>query len=425
MTKPFRQASLASTKPHKFNNPGVILITIFDNSQPKAHSAILKYRSLYFRNELTNINRDKNNIKTVNLNDVTIQQFEIIIKYIYGGIVSLEDLDTLFVFDLMVITCEFLFEELAKRLETYLIETKASWLRLHFSKVFQKSFQNNKFQELQNWCNDIIVKHPEKFFESENFTSIQENASISLIKRDDLQMEEVKIWKHIIKWGIAQNPGLSSDPKNWSNDNFLTIKTTLQNCLPFIRFFQISSEDVNDYLQPYRRMLDENLWDDIFKKCLSPNRPISTVILPPRVVLTQTLPPRTTEPFSKIINEAQAAEITSWIDKKADTDGFTPASFWNLCDRQTNLIVVVKVKDTDEILGGRVKNPEYAIYCSSNCGPVFGGRNCDLVIYNSINECWNVQSAYEKRIRNVAYYSGGFSYFSVDEYEIFQLNKKS
>ncbi|RIB28434.1 hypothetical protein C2G38_2028551 [Gigaspora rosea] len=381
----------------------------------------------------------------------------------------------------MITTCEFLFEELAKHLETYLIETKASWLRLHFSKVFQKSFQNNKFQELQNWCNDIIVKIPEKFFESEDFTSIQENVLISIIKQDDLQMEEIKIWKRVIEWGIAQNTGIPPDPKNWSNENCLTMKTTLQNCLPFIRYFQISSENVNDHLQPYRRILEDNLWDDIMKRLLFPNKPISAVILPPRVVLTQKLPPRTTEPFSTIINEAQAAEITSWIDKKVDIytatdnpyefkllcrgtrDGFTSTSFWNLCDKQTNVVVVVKIKDTDEILGGynpigwdktidykyyncdksfifslrngtiqnsilsHAKNPKYAIYCEHKCGPIFGGGSigdCDLVIFDRSNQCWNVRNAYEKRLRNVAYDSYGVSYFSVDEYEVFRISKK-
>ncbi|RIB11850.1 hypothetical protein C2G38_70093 [Gigaspora rosea] len=46
----------------------------------KTHSVILRYRSLYFRNELANINKDDNNIKTINLNHVSIQQFDIIIK---------------------------------------------------------------------------------------------------------------------------------------------------------------------------------------------------------------------------------------------------------------------------------------------------------------------------------------------------------
>ncbi|RIB20911.1 hypothetical protein C2G38_2140940 [Gigaspora rosea] len=380
----------------------------------------------------------------------------------------------------MVTACEFLFEELAKRLETYLIETKTSWLRLHFSEVFQKSFQNNKFQELQNWCNNIIVKHPVTIFESESFTSIQENALISLIKRDELQMEEVKIWKHIIEWGIAQNPGIPPEPRNWSNDNFLTMKTTLQNCLPHIRYFQISSDDVINYLQPYRRMIDDNLWDDIMKKLLSPNRSVSSVILPPRVVLTQILPHRTSEPFSTIINETHAAEITSWIDKKADAytatnypyefkllrgtrDGFTPNSFWNLCDKQINIVVVAKIKGTDEILGGynpigwdksastsvhrkckesfifslkngtiqnsilsRVKNPKYAIDCYSSCGPAFGGSyNCELIFF-SPSVCWNRLDSYEKRIRNISTYNfSGYSYFSLDEYEIFKISKKS
>ncbi|RIB18228.1 hypothetical protein C2G38_1365059 [Gigaspora rosea] len=149
-------------------------------------------------------------------------------------------------------------------------------------------------------------------------------------------MEEVNIWKRIIEWGIAQHSDIPSDPKNWSNENFLTMKATLKNCLPFIRYFQISSENVIDHLQPYRQILDNNLWDDIMKRLLFPNKPISSVILPPRVVLTQTLPPRTTEQFSTIIrtteqfstiirtteqfstiiSEAHAAEITSWIDKK-------------------------------------------------------------------------------------------------------------
>ncbi|RIA99819.1 hypothetical protein C2G38_2237527, partial [Gigaspora rosea] len=150
----------------------------------QAHSAILKYRSLYFCNELANIRKDENNIKTLNLKNLTIQQFEIIIKYIYGGVVLLENHNASFIFELMLITCEFLFNELAKYLETHLIETEAHWLRLNFTHIYKKIFKNNKLQELQK-CAMILY-------------------------RDDLQMEEVKIWNYVIKWGIAQNPGLPS-----------------------------------------------------------------------------------------------------------------------------------------------------------------------------------------------------------------------
>ncbi|RIB15429.1 hypothetical protein C2G38_2247647 [Gigaspora rosea] len=143
----------------------------------------------------------------------------------YSSVVSLENVDTSFVFNLMVIT----------------------------------------------------LTHPEKIFELEEFTSIQENVLILFIKRNELQMEEVKIWKHIIEWEIAQNPDIPPEPRNWS----LTMKTTLQIVYLVSVIFK--------YLV---------MMYDIMKKLLSSNRPVSSVILPPHVVLTQTLPSRTTKPFS-------------------------------------------------------------------------------------------------------------------------------
>ncbi|RIB29210.1 hypothetical protein C2G38_2057257, partial [Gigaspora rosea] len=152
--------------------------------------------------------------------------------------------------------------------------------------------------------------------------------------------------------------------------NFLALKTTLQNCLPHIRYFQMSSDEVIDSVQPYKQILENDLWDDITRKFMSPNRQVSSIILPPRKILTPTLPVRNTDPFSTVINEAHAAEIASWVDKKENTysltnnpyefklllrgtrDGFTKDSFWNLCDKQTHLVVVMKVKGTDEIIGG-------------------------------------------------------------------------
>ncbi|RIB17215.1 hypothetical protein C2G38_1450578 [Gigaspora rosea] len=378
----------------------------------------------------------------------------------------------------MLVAYELILEELAKHLETLLIESNAHWLRLHFARIYRESFKNNKLLKLQEWCNDIVVRYPIKVFESEDFISLQENALISLIERDDLQMEEVKIWNYVIKWGIAQNPGLSSDPEEWSNENILTLKTTLKNCLPLIRYFQISGDNLYEYIQPYQQILEKNLWKDLVKKHMAPNKPISSVILPPRMILKTELPHRSTEPFSKVINEAHAAEISSWIDRNTDLysilnipyefklllrgsrDGFTSESFWNLCDKQENLVIVIKVKDTDEILGGynpigwdkskngyesskdcftfslkngnvqnsilsRVKGTNNAIANKFYCGPIF--LNC-LYMYNSDRNyrchCYKYVT-YEKLIRDRSTYIDQISYFSVEEYEIFQIHKKN
>ncbi|RIB24388.1 hypothetical protein C2G38_2031931 [Gigaspora rosea] len=224
---------------------------------------------------------------------------------------------------------EFLLEELTTFLEKHLIEEKSHWLRLHFTQIYQKSFQNNQFQNLQKWCNDFLVKYPTKIFDSEDFTSLQGNALVSLIKRDDLQMEELKIWNYVIKW-----------------------------------------DDIVGKIEPYQAILERDLWKDIMKRITNPNREISSKILPPRIILKPTLPTRAMESFSTVINEEHAAEIASWIDKKAipysikdnpyefklllrgTRDGFNVATFWKLCDKQENTIVVMKVNNTDEILGG-------------------------------------------------------------------------
>ncbi|RIB12030.1 hypothetical protein C2G38_2201794 [Gigaspora rosea] len=421
----------------------------------QAHSAILRYRSLHFRNELANVSKDKNHIKTLYLKNISIQHFEIIIRYIYGGVVLLDNHNSSFKFELMFIAYELLFDELAKHLETHLIETEAHWLRLNFTRIYQKIFQNDKLQELQKWCNDVVVKHPNKVFESQDFSSLQENALVSLICRDDLQMKEVKIWNHIIKWGIDQNPGLPTNPENWSSENFLALKTTLRNCLPHIRYFQISGDDIIDNVRPYKKILEKNLWKDITDKLISPNRQVSSIILPPRIISTPKLPNRNTEPFSAVINESHAAEIASW-------DGFTADSFWKLCNKQKHLVVVIKVKGTDEILGGynyvgwdyptslykncndsfifslkncaiqnsilsRVIKPEHAIKCLDNFGPLFSG-GCDLLMSNNSNQdrkCFCYPYSYEKRIRNDSTFeSDGWSYFSAEEYEIFQIIEK-
>ncbi|RIB16435.1 hypothetical protein C2G38_1510491 [Gigaspora rosea] len=378
----------------------------------------------------------------------------------------------------MLVTNELILEELAGYLEILLIESYSHWLRLHFPRIYQESFQNNKLLNLQKWCNDIVVKYPNKVFESKDFTSIRENAIVSLIERDDLQMEEVKVWKCILKWGIAQNPGLSSNPEDWSNENVLLLKTTLKNCLPRIRFFQISGEDIYEHIQPYKKILEKNLWKNLIKRHMAPNQPVSSVILPPRVILTTELPQKSTKPFSNVITEANSAEIASWIDKndnmysisnnpyefrllfRGSRDGFTRESFWNLCNGQKDLVVVIKVKGTDEILGGynpigwdksvgdsekceecftfslkngtvqnsilsRVKNLKAAIYSSSNYGLTFASS---LYMYcnNHNNRCFCYKDdsymCYEKPIRKESTYDDRFSYFLVEEYEIFQIH---
>ncbi|RHZ89478.1 hypothetical protein Glove_13g74 [Diversispora epigaea] len=338
-----------------------------------AHSNILKYRSPYFRKELENVQPNENNIKTINKSNISAQIFHVILKYIYGGIVNLENVETRFIFDLMLAANEFELKELTNKLETLLIDTKASWLKTYFSLIYRTIFRENTFKKLDNYCNNITAKHPSLIFDSSDFASLPVSALVSLLKLDELQMEEVKIWDYVIKWGISQNPTLPTNLEEWSKESFLILKTTLQQCLPYIRYFHLSSIEIFDKIRPYKKILDKQLWKDIHQKLAAPGRSVKSIILPVRSTLVTELHPlieEPKEPFSTIISEEHAAEISSWIDRKTTTysatnipykfelilsgtrDGFAPQTFWNICHGHANTVVVAKVKFTDEILGG-------------------------------------------------------------------------
>ncbi|RHZ73582.1 hypothetical protein Glove_230g70 [Diversispora epigaea] len=388
-------------------------------------------------------------------------------------------MDTRTMYDLMIVANELEFGELSQKLENHFIESKASWLRTYFTFVYHSIFKHNKFQNLEKFCNDIIIKHPSIIFESVEFTSLHESALVSILERDDLQMKESEIWDYVIKWGTAQNPTLPKKLEEWSDENFMTLKATLQRCLPLVRYFHISNSDIMDKIKPYKKILDKQLWNDWKQHLILPDRPIKSTILPPRLVLKQELP-RAIELFSTIINEEHASMIASWIDNRPTSyssrdnpyefqlilrgskDGFAPRTFWNICDGHANTIVVTKVKGTNEILGGfnplawdntkegymktdesfifsfkdaniqnsilsRVKNENRAL-CHSPwkdiVGPNFG--NCEFMIQSFVSNftrdtvslCKNT-GYYEKNIRTTG------DRFSIIDYEVFKIIKKS
>ncbi|RHZ76307.1 hypothetical protein Glove_199g72 [Diversispora epigaea] len=254
-----------------FSNKDVF-ITFKNEKFFMAYPNMLKHCSLYFCKELKNVILNENNIKKITISNISDEIFDIILKYIYGDTVDLENVET----------------------------------------------NGNNFKGLEKFCNDIVAKYPSLIFDAGDFTSLRESALVFLLKRDALQLEKVIIWEYLIKWRTSQNSTLPVDLKKWTHENFETLKTTLQQCLPLIRYFHIPSNDLEQYL-------------------IDSNQPVESIILPPRIFV-QELPTRIAKPtnlFSTIITYEHVAKISSWIDHKS-----------------TSTVLIMKVKGTDEILGG-------------------------------------------------------------------------
>src|SRR5581483_8652969 len=94
------------------------------------------------------------------------------------------------------------------------------------------------------------------------------------IQCNNFYMREVQIWEYVLKWGLAQNPELPSDHKSFSKDDFKTLKKTLQQCIPFIRFTNLTAKEFMEKVMPYRKILPKELYEDslnTFMGLLDPN----------------------------------------------------------------------------------------------------------------------------------------------------------
>ena len=392
----------------------------------------------------------------------------------------MEEFDASDIIKILVAASELSIQDLIPYIQSFLIENKVNWIEQNFSMVYQTSFENNSFLKLQKFCTELISKGPDKIFKSLDFNSISEKSLISLIQHDNLQMRDVQVWEYVLKWGLAQNPGLPSNPKSLSNDDSNALKNTLQKCIPFIKFYNLTSDEFYSNVFPYKKILPKELREDLMDHFLNPSSKQKETANTQKIEEIKVT--NSTNINSKIITFQRVELISKWIDRleitdkkknsykfnlmfrtleditdkiknsykfdlifRASRDGFSPDKFHEICDNISHTITIVKVKNSDEILGGynpivwksdcdkktkdsfifsfenkdnvanhilsRVTFESHAIYYATHCGPSFGYG--DLVCFERY--CYCEKHAYEKPIRKFDEKS------LVEEYEVFQI----
>ncbi|POG76291.1 carbohydrate-binding module family 13 protein, partial [Rhizophagus irregularis DAOM 181602=DAOM 197198] len=290
-------------------------IEVGDNPHVKtfhAHMVILSYRSPYLRRKLsTNKKNNDGTLTCIELPNILPEIFEIILRYIYSGKLSLKEIDPSNIIKLLVAANELSLQELVIYIQSFLIENKANWMKQNFDLIYQTSYENDSFLDLQNYCNGLISNEPDKIFKSQDFTSIPEKLLIAVIQNDNLQMSEVQVWKHVFKWGVAQN---SAKLEDYSQDDFNTLKNTLRQCIPFIRFYNLTSKEFAYEVHPYKEVLPKELYEDLLLSFLdSDNKKGESKPRIPRNIDSRDID-------SNIITSQHAEIISKWVGKLEITD---------------------------------------------------------------------------------------------------------
>ncbi|GBC07370.1 hypothetical protein RclHR1_07410006 [Rhizophagus clarus] len=446
----------------------VIIYAGENETEIRAHSPILSIRSQYFCAAFSNEWANKNNGKFIfNKPNVSPQILKIILRFFYCGKIDLTKLQGPEILNLLIAVDELNVQILIQCIQEYLIKHHHDFLHQNSIEILETFYHFETFTELWTYCLGKICENPIILFNSDNFINLKEPLLELLLKRDDFLLDEIVIWDSLIKWSFAQNPSIQKDVKKWKKEDITIMERTLHKLIPLIRFYHMTSGDFISKVYPFKELLPEDIINNLLAFHTSQNKKLCVDIQLPRNPKYDSI----------IINSKHFALFSNWIERKnhsyyhesnspydfkllfrASRDGNTPADFHTKCDDKGATIVIIKIPNSEQILGGynplewnssiigpwkctknsfifsftnrnnfqtaevgHVNNSycEYAIYCNQNYGPVFGDGH-DL--YQDNNGIWKSYGSYSYPKINIQ--MTGYNVFNVEDYEVFQVVKK-
>ncbi|GBB87679.1 hypothetical protein RclHR1_14160005 [Rhizophagus clarus] len=438
-----------------------------------ALSNILRIKSQYFRTAFSNEFAKKDGKFILITPNIPPQLFKIILRFIYCGKIDLTKLQGPDVLKLLVVVDELKIQTLILCIQEYLVKYIHIFLQQYPIEILETIHQHEIFTDLWNYCLEEICAEPDILFKSDKFINLKVTLLELLLKRDDLLLDEIDIWDNLIRWCFSQHPCIQQDDVNkWNNEEIIIMKRTLHEFIPLIRFYHITSEDFLLKVYPFRMLLPEDLINNVLAFHMAPNKILKSDMQPFRKQKSVS--------DSAIIDDEHFAIFSSWIEKENDSyynkrnipynfkllynssrDGNSAADFHKRCDNKGATIVIAKVANSDEIIGGynpvswdstntwkSTKNSfifsfmsstnlqtakvshinvgyfDYSIYCYQNHGPTFGSGH-DLAHYGGTTWRSNNKYSYPKiDIPKNCKIAKSYKFFNIENYEVFQVIKK-
>ncbi|CAG8670212.1 12378_t:CDS:2 [Dentiscutata heterogama] len=361
----------------------------------QVHTLILRIRSSYFRSAFSSnwAIRNNNGHLVLKKPNISALVFEIILKYLYCGIVDFQSQNNEIILELLVAADELGIQRLINSVKEFLSKNCGKFLQPDPIKMLDTVICHNVFDNLKN----VYLK---TF--NENYRDFLQKDPIKLlhfiIRREEFS-ELIKLSLEI----ICENPKLIFN----SNE-----------------FHQIIGEEFMCEVWPSRHLLPDSLIEDIFRCYLVSSAVPKYHAFPVRwgninIILD-----------SVLVNKKFIFLLTKWIDNKAIDDtnqkefrykfnllfrssihGLTSQIFHQKCDNKGATIVIAKISNSNMLVGGynpldwngngiykettdsfifsfsdpnnpqsaklgRVNNyRKYAVYCYIRHGPTFGSSH--------------------------------------------------
>ncbi|CAG8766502.1 2103_t:CDS:1, partial [Racocetra persica] len=337
------------------------------------------------------VNNLLTNIETIlgNLNEREIFQLLMMAKVLKHNIITdrlflsegftkliLDNLNCTEILNLLIIADQMQLQKFFNHMLNFIDQKLEEYMNLDAFSVIRIIFNNAAFKSLHDPCLHLICINPRSLFEHRKFTQLDKSILMLVLQRDDLgTLKEINIWNYLVQWGIAQNSIiLRNNFKEWRKEDYDILEKTIHDCIPLIRWYQMSMLDISENLNFLQNIISiEPILHYLHGNTTPSNR-------------TTTLPPRYTPPNHMFHVRLQHFDIiASWIDKKdlnnssnnneqitpneslyynsdnnpynfsllycAKRDGFNSKEFHRLCDDKGPTVTIIKIMDLG-IFGG-------------------------------------------------------------------------
>jgi hypothetical protein len=177
-------------------------------------------------------------MKEIKIPNIKIEIFSIFLKYLYTGTVTIhKDI----VMDLLPVADQFNVGSLRKACFEFLVKNinKDSVIKM----LLEAQDGTYKFNcdELVSRCLKFIEKHTSDVVKTQDFYLFEERTVLEMVKSNKLNVEEIDLFKAIIRWGNYRRRDMSCTTP---------LKEIVQDLVPYIRYPLISGPDLVNVVKP-------------------------------------------------------------------------------------------------------------------------------------------------------------------------------
>src|ERR1700744_1220807 len=120
-------------------------------------------------------------------------------RFIYSGNIELKSLQGPDVLKLLISVDELNIQQLISHIQEYLIEHQTEFLHQNPTGILETVYQHETFTDLWNFCLEKISEEPKILFGFDKFINLKAPLLELFLKKDDLYMEEIKIWEMVFR----------------------------------------------------------------------------------------------------------------------------------------------------------------------------------------------------------------------------------